>query len=1113
MLYSSSLSDPDYTSSSEQSCDTVIYVGANGHSLSDRELTDNEGPPKAVPLLPRTNPRLPRRTSGSRSSGDEGSTSDTGRNFSPVETGRLSINKIYGREPNTQTRIPVMSPTPTNSTNRDSSSPTGNTTPLSASSGYQMAKRANLKQKIPSSKFKALSDSGSSGRHQNSAEGPNFMEQWVDGPGAAIYPDKNNAELWIDGPQAFMVKMENGSRKHIRKELDENGRGRTWAMKRRNGSMSDGDIQPPRSASLQRDEREEEQWVDGPGRGNIRVSNNNYQIKQNAAACHGKKVTSHIPQPAPPSPPDPIPPPLSTMTTGTHNVVNQLRSNKHNQEPRPDSAISADSLSAEPSDSRPASLHSNEQPEQENAEIFQSKPVTAENDDGLNNFVKDWVERHHCNNNNVNSTVVDTQEVPSVTNNGDSNIGTIMDPANQVLPTCESLPCYNKEMVNTQTNQVASMLHKTKITSQETPIGPGHSTNRITEWLKTVSTDENREACVSGSGNSGLSKPFLITESQLNNGSDAYEITNGSADWRRNETVPLIETVSEFNKHMLLSDQCEDNKVWFTEEELTSEQKYLSFYSSADTNKDSNPETEFANLLISNRESIYEIQVDQQLERRSVSGGQDIPDDETFSSISYAKEDAEKLSLEAEAERIQTVQKLKALNAFQDDIPPLRESRTHCQFDRAKLSDLEEVSDEDSVLECKQQLLVTSGKPDNCSNSHLSKEIFDEEEGAIDVSVLKQNYTINPTMSGVYQTNSLFYERNSDNANNSSSSSAVGGHPLPNVNTVPNTLPMYSQIKSAKDGSGTSSQNDAKKSQKTKTSKSGSTHKTQSPSPPTIHKSTNRNQCKDTTSLSSNKQKINKDSSPGCTAISSSVPSKLSASPSSSSSSSHASRGKDRGNKSGRSSSQPAVSAVTRNKTSKSQSPSRSRLPIFNGKAFTPTSKLKKKEKEKKEEKEKMAMIEKTCSPKIHEIDTRVPRRDADTGNETGLVASEKKFLSPYATVTKPRVASHSSSGHGSDNSSTISTEVHSQLGSKSDKLHGGGTSSGYESMLRDSEATGSSSAHDDSASESSSNERKKGTRKKKIAGKKRKTFTFEKKSKFSLINILFIFSKYHIRE
>ncbi|XP_052341348.1 kinesin-like protein KIF26B [Oncorhynchus keta] len=45
-------SDPDNYSSSEQSCDTVIYVGPNGGAISDRELTDNEGPPEFVPVIP-----------------------------------------------------------------------------------------------------------------------------------------------------------------------------------------------------------------------------------------------------------------------------------------------------------------------------------------------------------------------------------------------------------------------------------------------------------------------------------------------------------------------------------------------------------------------------------------------------------------------------------------------------------------------------------------------------------------------------------------------------------------------------------------------------------------------------------------------------------------------------------------------------------------------------------------------------------------------------------------------------------------------------------------------------------------------------------------------------
>ncbi|XP_067311208.1 kinesin-like protein KIF26A isoform X3 [Pseudorasbora parva] len=49
------LSDPDYSSSSEQSCDTVIYVGPGGAAISDRELSDNEGPPAFVPIIPSIN--------------------------------------------------------------------------------------------------------------------------------------------------------------------------------------------------------------------------------------------------------------------------------------------------------------------------------------------------------------------------------------------------------------------------------------------------------------------------------------------------------------------------------------------------------------------------------------------------------------------------------------------------------------------------------------------------------------------------------------------------------------------------------------------------------------------------------------------------------------------------------------------------------------------------------------------------------------------------------------------------------------------------------------------------------------------------------------------------
>uniref|UniRef100_A0A667ZWF1 Kinesin family member 26A n=1 Tax=Myripristis murdjan TaxID=586833 RepID=A0A667ZWF1_9TELE len=61
-------SDPDYSSSSEHSCDTVIYIGPGGTAISDRELSDNEGPPAFVPIIPSLNKKRVKDTP--RSDGD-----------------------------------------------------------------------------------------------------------------------------------------------------------------------------------------------------------------------------------------------------------------------------------------------------------------------------------------------------------------------------------------------------------------------------------------------------------------------------------------------------------------------------------------------------------------------------------------------------------------------------------------------------------------------------------------------------------------------------------------------------------------------------------------------------------------------------------------------------------------------------------------------------------------------------------------------------------------------------------------------------------------------------------------------------------------------------------
>ncbi|XP_048831159.1 kinesin-like protein KIF26A isoform X1 [Brienomyrus brachyistius] len=96
---------------------------------------------------------------------------------------------------------------------------------------------------------------------------------------------------------------------------------------------------------------------------------------------------------------------------------------------------------------------------------------------------------------------------------------------------------------------------------------------------------------------------------------------------------------------------------------------------------------------------------------------------------------------------------------------------------------------------------------------------------------------------------------------------------------------------------------------------------------------------------------------------------------------------------------------------------------------------------------------------------------DSDSGNDSGVNLSDDKSTaltlpSPYSKITAPRRPQRYSSGHGSDNSSVLSGELPPAMGRTALFYHSGG-SSGYESMIRDSEATGSASSAHDSMSES----------------------------------------------
>ncbi|KAM5274620.1 kinesin-like protein KIF26A isoform 2-T2 [Ctenodactylus gundi] len=97
---------------------------------------------------------------------------------------------------------------------------------------------------------------------------------------------------------------------------------------------------------------------------------------------------------------------------------------------------------------------------------------------------------------------------------------------------------------------------------------------------------------------------------------------------------------------------------------------------------------------------------------------------------------------------------------------------------------------------------------------------------------------------------------------------------------------------------------------------------------------------------------------------------------------------------------------------------------------------------------------------------------DSDSGNDSGVNLMEERLPagpalpSPYSKVTAPRRPQRYSSGHGSDNSSVLSGELPPAMGKTALFSHSGG-SSGYDSVIRDSEATGSASSAPDSMSES----------------------------------------------
>ena len=249
-------SDPDYTSSSEQSCDTVIYVGPHGHALSDQELTDNERPPTSIPLMPRSTPKIQPRTvptfSRSKShSGDE--SSDAASSVVSQSQGESSRIPKFGENRSPPHKSPVPRSPEHKMVPSSISKPKLGPSPLSYQHSYpgtNTCQNPSVYGPAPLPGYYHHSHSVDETQLSQQSATENCSEQWIDGPmmgpcsnistdvapyqktvqghyvEAQVVPLSKNPvsqralnEQWIDGPKEFLVaQATNNAKTEVKEE-------------------------------------------------------------------------------------------------------------------------------------------------------------------------------------------------------------------------------------------------------------------------------------------------------------------------------------------------------------------------------------------------------------------------------------------------------------------------------------------------------------------------------------------------------------------------------------------------------------------------------------------------------------------------------------------------------------------------------------------------------------------------------------------------------------------------------------------------------------------------------------------------------------------------------
>ncbi len=1060
-----SYSDPEYTSSSEQSCDTVIYVGRNGQSLSDRDLTDNEAPPAMVPLLPPSStPPHPAVRGPIPQSGDNVA--------SPRPDTRLPKPRcgIGARLP---PRSPVKTLPAVGKVHSSSSSP--------GPAVVQLPRKLHSKHK----------PSVSRSYNEEGAGGSRVGELWVDGPSAmqqavpARVPPGYPGDQWIHGADSAGVPpCSQTSAKHTEQWVDQ-------SPSHRPNTTDNG-----------------EQWVDGPSA--FRLENQNLQEVSDSGAHHHHtrhkmwkemKLKGH-PDPASHSKSAESTPkiarkqvtppkaPASGEAAGQPLRNPQLSSVA--RETRPVSQGSGDSNTslAVNAESRPVSNHGDDIATGDtNASREELCPETAETPP-VNSFVRAWVERH-----GLVSAQEREDKYKHHHHKGHSNSLTRTDrqrsPLSQITQDDMALR-RNSHSPDRYVNSAQSSPRLRRIRKHTPPVQPNPGLDRTRAWLQSLeesaTTPKLHELQCSepapnspklGSGNQGVEGSIAVA---METAQPAEEM-ECDQDILRNSNPPpdydscLEESATESNPgdgerqegvgDILPQSQASNTEAMDVEDTRTG---------SSDRNSASR-QGSTDNLMSAN--SLYELEMDATLEtvrsdgsrKMTFSSGDDMS---AWSSGSYQNINCGKqgdsmadlsrssIDLEESAKKISTLT-VESTPQENGSVPMVSGHLSPPSSD-----------DSDKLPGSKLGRPTCLRCPDGASNPNLS--------------LLEPQHDSEPL---VLHLSAAVSEECKPCPRSGSSCDRVVDGKSPDAINPPESVPQ----------SNSSSSRLPIKSKIGKTSK----HQTELKSVPEVPICSVE---KPPLPARPPSRLVSPSKSARPENVTSSSPSKSpAASPKSSPFRFPGSR--DKGSKSATSSrnSSPTGSGLGilsfRSSSSKSKS---SKLSLSRensvekvGKGRSQSSPAKTSSSPNEKDAHKAGRSSsKSPGPARKEKESRLPKMsfmssrsrhtDSDSGNDSGIVKNDKKFLSPYSKLTKPRFSLHStSSGHGSDISSTFSVPASSSSKTAPSLGKMAEASSGYESMMRDSEMTETSS----STSESSTSGHRAGNKGSKKKGKSSHACTF----------------------